>query len=814
MHKTKFAVAAGLVLSGCGAAQATTSSDTQQDFVQSLGAALQDFARRTGWQALWKDEEVSGAALTTHRIEEETLPREAPDWFLAGIGLNHEFVDDRAVRLETPSEHSQTLLARADDVRAQSQDRAAAGASSSRSSADADSHRQQAKLEEVVVTAQRREERLQDVPIAISVLRGDDLDSYSDRGVAQALNRVPGVVSAITPGAGRLGNAGGQITVRGVSPTIGGGTVAYYLDTIPFGFIRQIYAPDSSAYDLGRVEVLRGPQGTLYGSSALSGVVRVLTKDANLQKFEFKARGSSASTEDGGMSYRGDMAVNVPIVEDKLAARLVLGYQKLGGWIDKPFGKDANDDDLKNFRLKINAQPTEHLSVGLLAWLSRMDSSAPPISADGRDNTSPFEEPSTTDYDAFGLKVAYDFPFATLTSMTSYMDFDNRSKFDFFPLFGFSRYLKSLFGAKMYSEEVLLSSSGEGPWRWSVGGMYRDVKDRVWQDQIDPATGASAFAAPAGREGLSESYSVFGEVTRRFLDGKLELTGGVRYFEDSAADHELSRFDVGIPPSGLINTAAHYDNVSPRLVMSWHPHQEATVYASYSEGFRSGLNQTASVTAVAPNIPPADPDTLKNYELGAKGSVWDGRLQYDAAAFYLDWRGVQQLTAVEVSPGVAVTAPFNAESASGLGFEIGLTIQPLTDLTLSCNYSWNNLELDRDIVAAGNTVFLAKGTRLGFSPKYTAGASADYAFPLGGGGYRGRISVSANYMAKQKGELGDVDSALMSHASLGLDAPSNWGVALFADNLGNSDPVVPEFVPGWNVHSRPRTIGLQFEYQY
>src|SRR5687767_1647963 len=140
-------------------------------------------------------------------------------------------------------------------------------------------------LEEIIVTAQKREERLQDVPISISVLSGAELDQLTSDGVLEALERVPGVV-ATAPMAG----SGAQLTVRGVSA--GGATfngsspIAYYLDSVPFGLVKTAIVPDSNIYDLNRVEVLRGPQGTLYGASAQNGVVRVLTNDANPNEFE------------------------------------------------------------------------------------------------------------------------------------------------------------------------------------------------------------------------------------------------------------------------------------------------------------------------------------------------------------------------------------------------------------------------------------------------------------------------------------------------------------------------------------------------
>src|SRR5690606_34069684 len=176
-------------------------------------------------------------------------------------------------------------------------------------------------IEEIVVSAQKREENLEQVPISISVLDGSRLDQSSAHGITEALGRVPGV-SAFPHTQG----GGAFVTIRGAAasgPVFGGSSpVAYYLDSIPFGLAQTAIAPDANAYDLERVEVLRGPQGTLYGASAQNGVVRVLTKDADPETFDFKARASLSSVRDGGDGYRGDAAINLPLIEDKLAARV------------------------------------------------------------------------------------------------------------------------------------------------------------------------------------------------------------------------------------------------------------------------------------------------------------------------------------------------------------------------------------------------------------------------------------------------------------------------------------------------------------
>lgn len=672
----------------------------------------------------------------------------------------------------------------------------------------ADVVRETRTLEEVIVTAQKREERLENVPISITVMDGNALDRSTAESVGEALTRVPGVaVSDIFLG------GGSQLTVRGVTASLalfqGASPIAYYLDSVPFGFVKTALVPDSNPYDLARVEVLRGPQGTLYGATALNGVVHVITRDANLETFEFKARTSGSSTDGGGENYRADAAVNVPLVESKLGVRAVVGYQDQSGWIGKPNDRSANDAENRNARIKINAQPTNNLSIGLSAWMSRDDFGAPSISRDNEVSASILPEPIATDYDAYGLRVAYDFSTFTLVSNTSYLEFSNESMLDLIPGSGVDFRLHTDLDAETFAEEVILSSRLEGAWRWTLGGIYRDSKDVLFQFL------PGAYVEPTDIDNLSKSYAIFGEVTRVLLDRRLELTVGLRYFEDDVGQREHGRL-TGTRP--LLNTDRTFDATTPRVVATWHPTGNATLYASYSQGFRSGSDQIPTVLTVAP-IPPAKPDELTNYELGAKGSVLDGRLSYEAAVYYIDWQDVQLPIAVNVAAGVDLQTIINGESASGPGADLGLFARPVDGLELGITASWNDLTVDEDVLSGGILLF-PKGGRLSYSPEYTLGASADYLFPMWIRGYEGLLSLSANYTSvRGVAQLGagfiEGDAMTVGRVSFGVKSPGRWTATLFADNVNNEqDTPVRSTFADWNARIRPRTIGVQFEYDF
>jgi iron complex outermembrane recepter protein len=677
--------------------------------------------------------------------------------------------------------------------------------------------RETAQVEEVIVTAQRRAERLQDVPISISVLGGDILDNATAVSVKEALSTVPGVaINTAVQGGGTL------VTVRGVTAAgplfFGSAPIAYYLDSVPFGLVKTAIGPDSNAYDLERIEVLRGPQGTLYGANALNGVVRVLTAKADVNEFGFKARTSLSSTEDGGENYRGDMSLNVPIVAGKVAARAVLGYQDLAGWIDRPNREDANDAEIKNGRLRIDAQPTENLSVGLSAWIARSDYGAPPISPNGLTTTFQLDEAMATDFDLYGMTLRYDFPALSLTSTTGYLDYTNDSGLDYGALGLVGTRLATTLDARTFSQEITLNSAQNEIWRWSLGAFYRDGEDTVFQWRRQ-------YVAYTRQRNGSESTALFGELTRRFMEGRVELTAGVRYFEDDVSGDELQRLD-GTAQDRLIHTDSSFDAVSPRVVVNWHPAQDLTVYASYGEGFRSGFDQNPAALVASPQLKPVEADTLRNYEVGFKGRAWDGRLTFDAAAYFVDWDDVQQALTVNVGTPTSPTniaALVNGESASGLGVDVAASIAPADGLSFGVNVGWNDLSMDSDVFSGGALLFAA-GERLNFSPEYTIGTSADFSFPLGSGGYVGSFAAGANYVSEQTEKAllggrvnrGRGDSIVVGTASFSIESPSNWTTRLFVDNVNNEDGALTRpglGIPAWATYLRPRTYGLQFEYR-
>jgi hypothetical protein len=435
------------LLNGVAAAAIDFSRQQQFDIApQALPAALVEFSRQAGVQFTapgMRFDEVRSAG-----VKGEYAADKALGLLLLDTGFTFRIVDEGTVAITSAAadrgrgaapgpdksvpKENQAQPIRGDSKRSfwdrfrLAQIGAAAATAESARVSDSPAPSETGILQEIVVTSQKREESLARVPIAISVLSGDEMDGASVSGVSEALNAVPGVATTRTYSGG-----GTNIVIRGVGASFplytGPSAVAYYLDSVPFGLVKSAIGPDADAYDLERVEVLRGPQGTLYGSSALNGVVRVLTRSPDLSAFDLKGRVSGSGTERGGGNYRIDQAINVPLIADKLAARASVGYQHNSGWIDQPNDRDANDTNIATYRLKLRGQPTDELTLGASAWSSHEHSAGPDLGYNGRQSASLVHQPSSTQYDAFGFEGGYRFSGFTVTSLTSYLDYSNEA---------------------------------------------------------------------------------------------------------------------------------------------------------------------------------------------------------------------------------------------------------------------------------------------------------------------------------------------------------------------------------------------------
>lgn len=696
--------------------------------------------------------------------------------------------------------------------------------SSAQAQEDVGSESSRNRLEEVVVTAQKRgAQLLQDVPVSILVLGGDRLDTSSFEGVNDAISGMAGVTAYDTSQRG-----GTRVTVRGVASSslinTGGSTTAYYVDDLPFNFTRQSTTADVGSFDLERVEVLKGPQGTLYGAASLGGVVRVLTREANLDEFEFKARADLSTTKDGGENYRGDIAFNTPLIPGKLAFRAVAGYQDNSGWIDSPVEDDVNSSAIGSGRIKVGYLPFESLRVDLTAQFSRNDRDSVDAGLDDRTTPNDVDQPVDTEYDLYGIRFQYNNDNISVFSSSSWLDYFNIGTvqivpglpldFDLAGGAGVFNFLTQRNESEQFTQEIRVNSINEGPWNWSVGGYYRN------EDANYRVTGVLA-------ENLSEiestQYAVFGEISRTLLDGKFELTAGLRYFEDDQDFTPIvTESELADPSDKQSDT---FDKVTSRLVLTWFANEDLTGYASFGEGFRSGFIQGATARQLSPDLANVSPDVLTNYEIGAKGRALDSRVAYEIAVYYLDWADViQPLTLLgQGQQNVPFTAATNAGDASGIGVDLSLDISVTDNLNLRGAVGWNDLTFDDDIQDGSGITFFESGSRLDESAELTWNAALDYTFPFGSSGYECRFSADINYAdaldkRSSSGEVFSADSMLTSNVNLGVTWPSEKISAdLYVNNVSDEDGIVVLLdtgFPQFDSRIRPRTYGLRVNYAF
>jgi outer membrane receptor protein involved in Fe transport len=300
---------------------------------------------------------------------------------------------------------------------------------------------------------------------------------------------------------------------------------------------------------------------------------------------------------------------------------------------------------------------------------------------------------------------------------------------------------------------------------------------------------------------------------------------GGRYFHDEVGLQQLILYGE---PAGTpaLTTSTPFHAATPRVVLTWFPDHDLTMYTSYSQGFRSGFPQSELVQLVSPDFAPVKPDKLTNYEIGGKGNLFDNRLTFDMAVYYMKWNDIQQTLGIPV-PGTTafIVANVNGESASGAGVDFAVTARPVQGLMLGINFSWNGLHEDSTVLSGGDLLF-PSGSRIDDSPAYTAGAIAQYDFPLGTNGWTGELEASARYTSEQttthtSSGVDEPPAVLESNSittgrvDFAIAAPQHWRVMLYSNNVTNNrDVPLANITPFTNISMQPRTSGVQVDYHY
>lgn len=658
-------------------------------------------------------------------------------------------------------------------------------------------------IEEVIVTAQKREERLMDVPISISAFTQGALYDAGADSLADFLQTAPGV--GIVDGQSGTQN----IQIRGINSVAGNSPVGYYLDELPFSYIGLSRVPDVRMYDVERVEILRGPQGTLYGDGSIGGTIRILTHEPELDTFSagLDLMGSSIADGDSNSSFKG--MLNVPVAEGKAAFRLVASVEDYGGWVDNTVSgeSDQNERDITNFRGKFRFMPTDNLDIVLSAWHSEQETVGDTVALD--DRTSVDAVPSIdVEYDVFSATVRYGFEAFDLVSATSFMDY-KEDRTTFLSIFPTPSVFFNPVESDVFSQEVRLTSNSEGNFRWTAGFIYRSMEQQSLSDIPD-------FMLMQDQRFESDSYAIFGEATWTLLDNRMDVTLGLRYFEDDAFNTEpvdpgTLAFIQMLDPNFTGTVDQTFDSTNPRFNVSYRASENWLLYGNVAKGFRTGQSQPVITLLQAVlfgvQVPSGiDPETMWSYEIGTKGTFMDGRAQLEAALFYNDWDDIQVL--VVVNP--PVRGLVNGGTAKTQGVELGLTLLPLEGLQLKLAGSFTDAEFTEPV----SGVNIVDGSEIPNVPETTLSAAATYRWDIGGTSLDGFAYGGIQYASARSDTVNfapDSDKTTKLDVRVGVEGEV-WSAYLFADNLTDEDGAISPFSLGSMgpaVRYQPRTVGLQ-----
>lgn len=677
-------------------------------------------------------------------------------------------------------------------------------------------------LGEIVVTAQKTAQKLQDVPLSVSAITGKEIDRRNVVDLKDMESSVPGL-STVGAGPGTS-----FVQIRGVSNTLGAPTVGIYLDEMPVNGTTQNGTIDVRMLDLQRVEVLRGPQGTLYGEGSMGGTIRYITASPDLERVSGNAEGEVSTVEDGGQGYRANGVLNVPIIKGVLGARFVVAGEKDAGWIDDVLTgkKNVNDANFLTFRGKFLFEPTSGTKITLLALHQEVEQAYQNVGIDGVTSTRVLTT-NNERYNLFNGVLNQDLGFANLLVSLGYLADHKKTARDLTPTFlplleaappfglGLPTGFISAIGLPsnvvnhVYTSEARLSSKGGTPFNWTAGFYYRD-SDTSMRAETETAPGSLGLTLYRADSNLkSKAWAMFGEASYQFTP-QLNALVGLRYYHDQR-DQWSNSAALGFPAHDV--NSADFHSLNPRFNLRYEFSPISMVYVNVAKGFRSGGFNLTSAGGGLFQIPPSfGPDSLWSYEVGTKQQFFGRKLEIQASVYYQDWKNVQSY---DLKPGVPVNVVVNSGRVSGWGLDWQGTWHATPNLDLSATYGWNNLAYDNDSADKN------KGDPVDFAVRESASASLDYHRPIGDN--TGFFRLDYLYAGKSQSSIRNLNNQVQHHparstlnARIGMDM-SQFEVSLFANNLTNNrEPILIAPVGAWveNFEQQPRAIGVNVKAQF
>jgi iron complex outermembrane recepter protein len=817
---------------------------------EDLTAALQSFAIASHHKLLYKAELTAGK--TTRAVVGQFTAQEAVEALLSGTGLTFQITGSAVVLIRDQNSAYPTDLrqegATSDEPKGgkksssegfrlaqvgQGKNSSAAPAVSQTSSSNGQSNSPSNGLSEIIVTAQKRDERLQDVPVPVSVLNADSLIDSNQVLIQDFYSKVPGLSTF----------SDGFLSIRGITtgentnPTVG-----ITIDDAPFGPSTNSgsggmgITPDVDPGELSRIEVLRGPQGTLYGASSMGGLLKYVTVDPSTDALTGRVQAGMSNVYNGrdlGYNVRG--SVNVPI-SDSLAVRASGFSREDPGYIDnvQTGQRSVNKTTTYGGRLAALWAPSSALSVKVSALIQDSQSRGNPnVNVQGLGDLQESYILGTGQNErkvqAYSALVKAKLGSVDLTAVSAYNVSTVTINDDDTPLFG-AVFTQPIFGVpgtpfynnsktEKFSQELRFSSSIGSRIDWQLGGFYTHEKSDYAQGLLasDPATGR-LVSAPFG--GLLfgatapttySEYAEFADLTFRLTD-RFDVQVGGR--ESEIRQSALESVQTGAFVGPIAAVTPGFDSsanvftylLTPRLRLN----PDLMLYARAASGYRAGGPNNSVGSFTVPSR--YDPDKTQNFELGLKEDFLDHTLSVDASVYYIRWAHIQLSLVAPDNPNFGYTG--NANRAKSQGVELSMEARPLPGLTLNAWIDFADAELTEAFPANANGVAGAEGDRLPYSSRFSGYLSAKQDFPLFDG-VTGFVAADISYVGDRLGEFAGAPSQredLPAYAKTDVRLGANYGTwtfNLYGNNVADKRAIISgQPIGPVLTYIQPRTIGL------
>jgi iron complex outermembrane recepter protein len=788
---------------------------------QPLAQALAAFANQTGLQVIYVSDIV--VAQQSKGAPAGLSPPDALEHLLAETGLEFELLNARTVRIFAPPDVQPTALRVA---RAARHDRPHPATLS-------------ATLREVVVTATRREEQPESIPISMTVWTREAMEKAGIKGMTEIGALTPGVEFDFAPNVGADNFT--NLVIRGVTDRHAA-TTGVYIDDMPLPTERSETFGRSfpSTFDLERVEVMRGPQGVLLGQGTLGGAIRFLFRQPSLTTFDGIAHAEVAATSRGDPSYEAGAAVGGPLIADVLGFRVSGWYRSEGGYVDHidrftgaTLEENANRLMSKSARAAVTWKPSSSLRITpALTYQSNNQRAQSTFWVDWSDrnagalrNPSLVLQPSIDTFHLASVKLTETFAFADLTSVTAYFGHSVTAALDFSDEFPLERSgavtMPYRLSQSAFSQDVRLSSvDPDATLNWTVGIYYSSDHKRETSSMVRGSGPSSDWTRSVANYTQMEGFGQIGIRATRHVTA----SAGVRI------GHSRYAGLTEIPTTSRVAAADH--EVTPKFDVSYATDAGSLFYATVGKGYRSG--GIYPTLALCEGGDPAlfPPDTLWSYEIGAKADFYGGRVHLEPSIFHVEWNNQQP----DLLSGHGCNAGLNIRStAASSGLDLAARVLLTRRLQFALAMAYVDAHYTQTI-KLDDAVIVRSGDALGMPPQvpspWDITASLAYEFPLARDA-TAELRAEENFHSRNPGPFltGDPASPLYYPTALpnpatnvlNLRASVRWpsfDMALFVNNALDSRPLLgqsrgcPVCAFDYALTLRPRTIGIAASLQF